>query len=315
MGDTTLAGRTTVSALALAVPEAALPRTPRAKRQLIGAIRRAFNGLEVEEIHPGVFRVALRAAVALTSVDALLTAGRSRLEKVLGAQRADAIGLSTCAPLARAALMLPEGSRAVPPGVAQVAERLAGIRLAEIPGLEPRDTTRLNLLGVFTASDFAHAGERLLQQALGTSKGTWWFRALRGADVPPEPPSVATVSRVMDASRRTRDSALETLTGLLRRGTVRLMKNGMTARSMTLVAWSPTKRWTRSVSIEQLDTEQILSAARKAWEEMDIERPERVSVRFQGIRPTEQRTLMLFDEEPSLIEVSGSLEQPSEGAA
>lgn len=315
MCDATLSGRTTVSSLALALPETTLPRTARAKRQFRAAVARAFNGLEVEEVEPGVFRILLRTVVPLANVGVLLSAARSRLKKVLGAQLARAVGLSTSPPLAKAALLLPEGSRVIPPGVAQVAERLAGVRLAELPGLEPRDTTRLNLLGVFTPGDFAQAGERSLQQALGTSKGTWWFRALRGADVPPEPPSVSTVSRVIDASRRTRDSALDTLTRLLRRGIARLMENGMTAQSVTLVAWSPTQRWTRSVPVAQLDSEQILSAARKAWQEMDLERPERVSVRFHRIRPTEQRTLMLFDEEPSLIEVSGSLEQPSEGAA
>jgi|GEM_PF-3817304 len=315
MGDTTLAGRTTISTLALAVPEEMRGATPRARRRLRAAITRAFARMAVEEAEPGVFRVGLRRAVPIERADTLLAAARSRLEKVLGADAANAVGLGTSAPLAKVALLLPKGRRAVLPGIEQAAEALAGVRLAALPCLQPRDTTRLNLLGVFTTADFARAEERLLQQALGTSKGTWWFRALRGADVPPEPPSVATISRVMDASHRTRDSALDTLTRLVRRGVARLMKNGLTARSATLVAWSPNKRWTRSLPIERLDADDILNAAREAWSEMHVERPERVSVRFQGIRPTEQRTLMLFDDDPGVIEVSGSLEGPADGAA
>ena len=314
MGDTSLM-RTTISTLALAVPEAMLPGAPRNKKRFREAIVRAFREMTVEEVEPHVFRVGLRRAVPLDKADALLAAARSRLERTLGSQAAAAIALATSPLLAKAALLLPEGRRAVLPSADHAAEALAGVRLAALPSLHPRDTTRLNLLGVFTAADFARAEERVLQQALGTSKGTWWFRALRGADVPPAPPSVATVTRVMGASRRTRDSALETMTRLVRRGVARLMKTGMTARTATLVAWSPTKRWTRALPIERLDTDAILDAARQAWSNMDVERPERVSVRFQGIRPTEQRTLMLFDDDPSVIEVSGSLEELADGAA
>ena len=303
MGDTSLTMRTTISTLALAVPEAMLPGAPRNKKRFREAIVRAFREMTVEEVEPHVFRVGLRRAVPLDKADALLAAARSRLERTLGSQAAAAIALATSPLLAKAALLLPEGRRAVLPSADHAAEALAGVRLAALPSLHPRDTTRLNLLGVFTAADFARAEERVLQQALGTSKGTWWFRALRGADVPPAPPSVATVTRVMGASR------------LVRRGVARLMKTGMTARTATLVAWSPTKRWTRALPIERLDTDAILDAARQAWSNMDVERPERVSVRFQGIRPTEQRTLMLFDDDPSVIEVSGSLEELADGAA
>lgn len=315
MGNVTLAGRTTVSTLVLALPEERKAAAPRAQKRLRTAVVSAFSGMVVEEPEPLVFRVGLRCPVRLDKAESLLSLARARLARTIGLEAAEEVGLSISVPLAKAALLLPKGRRAVLPGAEAMAEALAGVRLTALPGIQPRDATRLNLLGVFSAAQFASADERLLQEALGTSKGSWWFRALCGADVPPEPPSIVTVSRVVDASRRTRDSAFDTLTRLVRRGVARLKRNGMVARSATLVVWSPNKQWSRSLPIQILEADAILDAARRAWVEMNIERPERVSVRFLGIRPTEQRTLTLFDDDPGVMEVSGSLEEQANGAA
>lgn len=313
-GNPSLTGRITISAVVIAVPEQAWNNTPRARKRLCTGVLRAFQGMTIQTVEPGVFHISLRQAVPFEKADALLAGAHSRLQKSLGPEVAKPIGLSTNIPLAKAALLLPPGKRFVLPGVDQVAEALAGTRLSALPGLQLRDATRLNLLGVFTVSDFAHANKQTLQDALGTSKGAWWFHALRGFDIPPAPPSVSTVSRVMNASHRNRDAAFETLTRLVRRGIARLMKNGMAARCTTIVAWSPVKQWTRSIPIERFDSDALLDSVRTAWREMNIEQPERVSVRFQGIHPIEQRTL-LFEDELGAIEISGSPEESSESAA
>jgi nucleotidyltransferase/DNA polymerase involved in DNA repair len=207
---------------------------------------------------------------------------------------ADRIGISLNPPLARM-LAAPSAEGRTVLDLDHLAAAVAQMPLGEVPDILPREASRLNLRGVFTAAEFVALDEGELRRVMGSTRGAWWAKALRGEDVPPVAPSYLSRGLVLGDNPPTPVNAREAVRVAIRNGITALLTKGLTASEMWVEIASDGSVLRKRLAVRVLDPSALEAELSRRISLNDVPPPMRVSVRFSGMRPVEQPSLAFFE--------------------
>ncbi|GIV02468.1 MAG: hypothetical protein KatS3mg015_1298 [Fimbriimonadales bacterium] len=212
--------------------------------------------------------------------------------------QADRIGVSLNPPLARM-LTAPSAASRLVLDVDELDAAVADVPLGEVPDILPREASRLNLRGVFTAGEFVTLEEQDLRRIMGSARGAWWAKALRGEDVPATAPSYLSRGLILGTPRHGPADVRTAVRKALRTAVAALVGKGLTADEVWVeIAAQPTAIRKR-MPVRLLDASAIEQELFRRFSLDEVPCPQRVSVRFLGIRPVEQPTLTFFEADES----------------
>lgn len=181
-------------------------------------------------------------------------------------------------------------------------ERLCGLKLTDLPGINRRLAVRLNLAGIFTTAHLLAADQRTLRRAFGGVLGARWWHLLRGHDIPDPagPRRSLSNSHVLPPEFRSRDGAYKVMLRLIEKATARLRSEGLTSRRVHYSIRCRSRDWEAEAILPPTsDTVQVFEAFRDLYRKGVIEAPHQVAVTFSDLTPRAEVPRSLFESNDS----------------
>jgi len=208
------------------------------------------------------------------------------------------IGLAPNAFLAKVGTKLQKPNGLVMLLPEELEERLKGMLLTDLPGINRRMVVRLNLAGIYTTTDLLRASKQELRRAFGSVIGARWWHLLKGHDIGDLETKRQSFGHehVLPPEYRSRQRSYEVLLRLIEKGSARLRKEGYSARAVSFRVRGRDGRWeTEARFPPSCDTLRFIEVLRKDWKENPVHQPTMVSVAFYNLTPSGQ--LSLFESE------------------
>lgn len=200
----------------------------------------------------------------------------------------------------------PDGLTILPE--AEIAARLARLKLSDIPGVGRNMERRLAAAGIVTMDRLLALDPREARAAWGSVWGERMHWLLRGADLPDLPTETRSIghSHVLGPEKRSPDRARLVARRLLAKAATRLRRAEMRTCQLGLsvkaerAGGAPSERWSHHVRLPQvMDTVSLLAELETLWARMLADfAPRRflqVGVTLAELAPAESVQLNLFD--------------------
>lgn len=178
-------------------------------------------------------------------------------------------------------------------------DRLCELPLKALPGINYRTAARLGASGIFSVSDLLSRSEAELRSAFGSVVGARWWYKLRGYDYQDEPVKKRSLghSHVLPPDLRSPDGAREVLIRLASKAAARLRSKSLLAGEMTVSVKEQLEGWHAGRKLNSCsDSTSIVSTTLEIWDKCPLRYPRQVGIALSDLRPEEQVTPSLFDE-------------------
>lgn len=182
----------------------------------------------------------------------------------------------------------------------ELPDRLKGLSLTEFTGINRRMAARLQAKGIFTSDDLVGQSKEALRAAFGSVWGERWWYLLRGYEIASSHKENQSIghSHVLAPELRNSTDAREILQRLLQKAAKRLRAQNLYATHLSIAVSGTKKGWEAHSHVEPTqDSVGLNLAAMAMWETADFSGPMKVSVTLSGLRPPDQVTRSLFDQE------------------
>ncbi len=190
--------------------------------------------------------------------------------------------------------------------------KLLGLKLTDFTGINRRMAARLNASGIFSSEDLCRANRHELRSAFGSVVGERWWFYLRGFVLSEDHHDRKSLghSHVLPPDLRTDQGCREVLLRLLQKASARLRSIGLYTEEMIVSVKSYEKAWSARVKLPPTqDTIKLNAFFLEAWEGRDFSRPRAVSVTFYELKPREEVTFSLFDEEEDRTMLNSAVDE------
>ncbi len=192
----------------------------------------------------------------------------------------------------------------------ELPDRLYGLELMDLPGINRRMQVRLNAAGIFSVRDLCERSGKGLRGGFGSVIGERWWHLLRGEDIQATESARKFLghSHVMAPEYRTEEGCKQVLLRLLQKASARLRAEGLATKSM-IVGIEGRKSWRVHVRVPPTnDSVTLTEALLSAWDARTFSGPLKAWITFHDLLAAESVTGSLFDRTAERIRLSRTVD-------
>lgn len=237
---------------------------------------------------------------------------KAAIQELVGSQMKCSVGIAPNPFLSKIATEIQKPDGLVVLEAKDLPNKLHVLKLTDFTGINRKMAARLNAKGIFSSEDLCKANRHELRDAFGSIVGERWWFYLRGFLLTAEHHDRKSLghSHVLPPALRTDQGCREVLLRLLQKASARLRAMDLFTGEMIVSVKGFEKSWSARVKVSPTqDTIKLNAAFLEAWEGRDFSRPRGVGVTFYELKPRDEVTFSLFDEEEDRTKLNSAVDE------